>query len=212
MSDKQSAMSTATRGRPRAFDRGAALDAAMELFWARGFVGTSIHALTAAMGITASSLYAAFGDKRQLFDEAVGRYGEEILSALGGALDDPVTSRAASRFLHEAVSAFTAPGRPKGCLINCGAVNGGPESDDVADSLRTMRLAGRQAIRDRIAQGIAAGDTTGDPDVLAEMVATIERGIAMAARDDADPAVLHDMVDQVLAGWPAGPQSPRRRS
>jgi len=61
-----------TRGRPRSFDRDAALRSAMKLFWKLGYEGASMAALTKAMGINAPSLYAAFGSKEGLFKEAVG--------------------------------------------------------------------------------------------------------------------------------------------
>src|SRR6185369_14964182 len=83
ISMKRSAPSTAgpkparkPRGRPRAFDREAALAAAMEVFWAKGFESTTISDLTQAMGINPPSLYSAFGDKEKLFLEAMERYSD----------------------------------------------------------------------------------------------------------------------------------------
>jgi len=76
-------------GRPRGFSLEAALDAAIPVFWAKGYDGASFRELTRAMGITPPSLMAAFGDKRGLFDAAVARYAETIaakhLAALQGA-------------------------------------------------------------------------------------------------------------------------------
>src|SRR5688500_20409695 len=65
------------RGRPRSFDREAALDAAMEVFWRKGYEASSISDLTDAMGINPPSLYAAFGDKERLFMAAIERYSAE---------------------------------------------------------------------------------------------------------------------------------------
>src|SRR5258708_36834513 len=62
------------RGRPRGFDREAALEAAMRLFWSRGYEATSVSDLVAVMGITPPTLYGAFRDKKRLFLEAGGRY------------------------------------------------------------------------------------------------------------------------------------------
>ena len=64
----------AIRGRPRAFDMDKALDAALDLFWRKGYEGTSIADLTKAMGINPPSLYAAFGGKETLFHQALDRY------------------------------------------------------------------------------------------------------------------------------------------
>src|ERR1700730_14950393 len=66
--------------RPKAFDRDAALQAALEVFWAKGFAGTSTEDLTAAMGIGRQSLYDTFGDKRRLFLEALARYNADSVA------------------------------------------------------------------------------------------------------------------------------------
>jgi len=63
------------RGRPRNFDKDAALERAMELFWIKGYEGASMTDLTSAMGIASPSLYAAFGSKEELFRRAVQHYG-----------------------------------------------------------------------------------------------------------------------------------------
>lgn len=85
---------TGQRGRPRSFDRGAALDKAMLAFWERGYEATSISDLTASLGISAPSLYAAFGDKRKLFDEVVVVYGGRYADFAGAALAEEPTARA----------------------------------------------------------------------------------------------------------------------
>jgi AcrR family transcriptional regulator len=95
--------------RPRSFDRDAALDTAMRLFWERGYEETSIGDLTRAMGIAAPSLYAAFGDKRALFEEAVERY--EALP------DAPLDEGSTERILMRAAEAYTKADRPRGCFI-----------------------------------------------------------------------------------------------
>src|ERR1022692_1795595 len=84
------------RGRPRAFDRDAALHRAMELFWRQGYESTSISDLTSAMGITAPSLYAAFGAKERLYLEAVERY-KSGLGDSGSILAGEATARGAIR-------------------------------------------------------------------------------------------------------------------
>jgi AcrR family transcriptional regulator len=81
-------------GRTRQFDANQALDRALEVFWDRGYEGASLEELTAAMGINRPSLYAAFGNKAELFRKALDRYQTGPLSFLGEALSQP-TARSA---------------------------------------------------------------------------------------------------------------------
>lgn len=107
-------MVTGQRGRPRSFDRDAALDKAMLAFWENGYEATSIADLTRALGIGAPSLYAAFGDKRKLFDEVVVVYGGRYADFAGVALAEEPTARAAiGRILREAAEIYTDPAHPR---------------------------------------------------------------------------------------------------
>src|SRR5438128_2813799 len=83
------------RGRPRSFDRETALEKAVMAFWEHGYEATSVSGLTHVMGIGAPSLYAAFGDKRALFEEVVTVYGERYGSFGDRALAEEPTARAA---------------------------------------------------------------------------------------------------------------------
>src|SRR5918996_4164529 len=108
----------AERGRPRSFDRAAALRRAMEVFWAKGYDGASLSDLTAAMGINSPSLYAAFGSKEGLFREAVALYGATEGTEIWEALPQAPTAREAiERFLRASALSFTRPDRPAGCLV-----------------------------------------------------------------------------------------------
>lgn len=101
----------ATRGRPRSFDRDAALAAATRLFWERGYGATSIGELTEAMGIRQpASLYAAFGDKRSLFEESVAAYGRTPAgSFMGRALEEPTAYGVFARILRETARNYADP-------------------------------------------------------------------------------------------------------
>jgi len=107
---------TAGPGRPRNFDEAEALDAAMQVFWQKGFEATSLDDLTRAMGLSRSSFYAAFGNKQDLFLRAVDHYSKRGLRALKDVADtsrgDPVDAM---------LQALANPeGGTKGCLlINC---------------------------------------------------------------------------------------------
>src|ERR1700748_2492416 len=106
-------------GRPREFDREAALQAAMLLFWRKGFAATSMNDLCEAMGIRSPSLYAAFGSKENLYVEAVGRYNADAYSLIWGHIEDGPTVRASMQKLLRA-AARVLPGheeQPSGCLV-----------------------------------------------------------------------------------------------
>ena len=128
----------ASRGRPRSFDRAAALRQAMAVFWQRGYEGTSLGDLTAAMGINRPSLYAAFGCKEALFHEAVALYDAVEGGATARALQDEPTARAAvEAMLCDNAEAYAAPDKPPGCMIVLGAMLGTPECQGATTSPST---------------------------------------------------------------------------
>lgn len=192
-------------GRPTAFDRDAALQAAMLLFWRRGYESTSVAELTAAMGITPPSLYAAFGDKKGLFRAALARYLDAPLG-LDATMDAAPSARAAAaQLLDAAALRFTGDDTPAGCLV-AGALGGCAEVlDDIRQDLAAVRSTTRAALRARIARDVAEGrlDAATDADVLAAQVVALVQGMATLARDGAPRALLLRIGAQGLAGWPA---------
>lgn len=133
------------RGRPRTFEMEAALDAAVEVFWAKGHDGASLDDLTGAMGIGRPSLYAAFGDKRALFLAAMDRYAGGIGSAAMAAFEaEPEIARAVERFLDVSLQGNTEPGRPAGCLLACCAGTSAGTVEGVASRLAAV-FAGTEA-------------------------------------------------------------------
>ena len=193
------------KGRPRSFDRETALERALTLFWQHGYEATSISGLTKAMGISPPSLYAAFGDKRSLFEEAIARYQESYGAFTPRALTEESTARGAvERVLREAAAEFTAPGRPRGCLVISAAVNCGPESADVEEALRAQREAGKRAIRDRIASGVRTGELPAETDTeaLAQYYAAVFQGMSTQARDGATREQLEALAALAMHAWP----------
>ena len=105
-------------GRPREFDIDDALDRATQLFWSRGYEATSVQDLVDALGVNRASLYATFGDKAQLFEAVLERYGEQVNGALGKALAPPAAGVEAARAWFKAlIEMATQPRRARGCLF-----------------------------------------------------------------------------------------------
>lgn len=196
---------TSRRGRPRSFDRDGALQVAMREFWQRGFEPVSVAELTAAMGITPPSLYAAFGDKKTLFREVVGRYQETYGAFFGAALASEPSARAGvARALRAAATEYTAPGRPPGCLVIGAAVNSSAASADIAELLRAARAANVEALRGRIGADIAAGrlPAGADADELAAFTSVVLQGMSHSARDGATEAELQAVARAAMRTWP----------
>ncbi|MFD7337993.1 TetR/AcrR family transcriptional regulator [Streptomyces violascens] len=196
-------MATKQRGRPRSFDRDKALEQATMEFWRRGYEVTSVADLTRVMGIGAPSLYAAFGDKRSLFEEVLRTYGTTYGAFANRALAEEPTARAAvTRLLHEAASEFTDPAHPYGCLVISAAAN--CTSECVSTTLRDRRNAGLAAIESRIAADIAAGrlPRATDAGTLARLSGAVFQGMSQQARDGATRAELEAVAEAAMLAWP----------
>ncbi|WP_338700325.1 TetR/AcrR family transcriptional regulator [Streptomyces sp. Q6] len=206
-------MATKQRGRPRSFDRETALEKAMRAFWENGYEATSVSDLTREMGIGAPSLYAAFGDKRSLFEEVVRVYGITHGSGPGRALAEEPTARGAvERLLREAADEFTDPAHPHGCLVIHAATN--CTTPEVEQTLRDQRLASLGAIEDRVRQGIDAGELPRHTDAtaLARFVGAVFQGMSQQSRDGASRAELEAVADVAMTVWPANePAGPGTR-
>lgn len=192
------------RGRPRTFDRTAALRCAVEVFWARGYEGASMNDLTAAMGINSPSLYAAFGSKEALFLEATDLYSRTEGADIWLALEDAPTARLAiEQFLRLTAKAYSQTDRPQGCLITLGALHEGSSSGAICDDLRRRRAENLIALQKRLERGVAEGDLPAslDCNAVATFYATVQHGMSIQARDGASQTALLATVAGAMAGW-----------
>ncbi|MFC9183266.1 TetR/AcrR family transcriptional regulator [Streptomyces globisporus] len=199
-------MVTRQRGRPRSFDREAALRQATLTFWEQGYEATSIADLTSVMGIAAPSLYAAFGDKRTLFGEVVETYATLFGGFGARALaEEPTARRVFARMLREAAAEYTVAGRPRGCMVLSAAEN--CSSPEVVAVLRDRRLRNVTDFRQRIQRDIDAGVLPADTDAeaLARCTAAVIQGMSQQARDGASRAELEALAEAAVRVWPEEP-------
>jgi AcrR family transcriptional regulator len=195
---------TKTAGRPREFDLDQALDAAIEVFWRRGFEGTSLSDLTTAMKLSRPSVYAAFGNKEALFRKALARYAETRTAAMDAALRAPLVKDAVQRFLREFVASATDPATPPGCLTVQGGVTPDASGPAIHAALAKVRHDGHAALTSRLQQAIDEQDLPADSDPadLALYVTTLTQGIAVQAASGATRPQLDRVIDRALATWP----------
>jgi AcrR family transcriptional regulator len=191
-------------GRPRAFNRDTALDAAMRVFWAVGFEGASLTALTAAMGINRPSLYAAFGDKASLFRQAVARYGAGPGRYVRRALGRTTARQVAETLLRGAVAAATDPEHPSGCLWVQGALVAGAESSAIRGEMAAIRAGGIAQVQERLERARREGDlpTNTDVEALTLFLVSVMNGIAVQASGGHSREALNGVADLALTAWP----------
>ncbi|OPG11132.1 TetR/AcrR family transcriptional regulator [Microbispora sp. GKU 823] len=191
-------------GRPRGFDADDALERAMLVFWEHGYEGASLARLTEAMGISAKSMYAAFGNKEELFRKALERYTEGPSSYLARALEEPTALGVATAILAGAVRTTTRPAQPHGCLGVQGALAASDSGRGVRDLLAAWRNNGCSRLRERFQRAVDDGDLPPDinPGLLARYITTLAFGIAVQAASGVGRDELQEMADAALRTWP----------
>ncbi|MGO1975097.1 MAG: TetR/AcrR family transcriptional regulator [Propionibacteriaceae bacterium] len=193
-----------TRGRPRGFDREGALAAATRLFWARGYDGTSLAELTAAMAISPSSFYAAFGDKKTLFAEAIQGYMQRYTAIYIEATECPTAREAVERVLRDSADEFTDPHRPMSCLVVSAAIQGGTDTIDVRRTLEDHQRALARILTERFEVDRTAGrlPSRTDTSLLTDWVRTVWEGLSNQSNAGVGRARLHEIITVTLRAWP----------
>ncbi|WP_110647260.1 TetR/AcrR family transcriptional regulator [Salinicola peritrichatus] len=195
------------RGRPRAFDREAALARATQLFWSKGYEATSIADLTEAMGIGPPSLYAAFGSKDALYAEALHHYRKHYEALVWDKFFAADTAREAVRsLLMDSAAALTGclGDMPLGCMVTLSSV-GSEGHSELGEQVRSARAATLDHLEIRLRQAMTNGEipTSVDIHALARFVQTVQNGMSILARDGADRAELEDVARVAMLGWDA---------
>jgi AcrR family transcriptional regulator len=193
------------KGRPREFDADEVLDRALEVFWRKGYEGASLSELTEAMGINRPSLYAAFGNKEELFRKALDRYADGPAAYTREALNAPTARGVLERLLHGAAEALTHPDYPPGCLGVHGALSCGEAAESIRDELSARRAAYEVLLRQRLERARTEGDLATDIACadLARLVMTVMQGMAVQAAGGASREDLRRVAEMMLRTWPA---------
>jgi AcrR family transcriptional regulator len=192
-------------GRPRGFDRDAALEAAMFLFWRKGFAATSMSDLCDAMGISSPSLYAAFGSKEALYLEAVEYYVRTIGPPVWDKLAEGATARAGIENLLIAWTESLPKSRatPAGCMALLAAV-GDEWPATIVRVVKKVRLEMLGTLRSRLETAVARGELPASTDIdgLSRFYLSVFQGMAVQAKDGATSAELRAVAAAAMAAWP----------
>lgn len=191
------------RGRPRRVEPGAALDRALDAFWTGGYTGTSLDELSAATGMNRPSLYAAFGDKRQLYLMALARFGQMMEAAVGTAMAEAPTLRdALARFYDGALDVYLSGDAPaRGCFVICTAAVDAPEEPLIRTALQDVLALIDRKLAARLRQAVTAGELPADRDVelLGALAAATLHSLAIRARAGASREQLAALAAASIA-------------
>ena len=191
-------------GRPRSFDPEDALDCALEVFRRKGYDGASLSDLTRAMGINRPSMYAAFGDKEDLFRKALDRYTGRMMMYMGAAAREKTARGFIERLLQGVAQSVTDSKQAPGCLTVTGAIACGEESEPIRKELIARRGQTERFILERLKRAKKDGELPGEanPADLARYFATIVQGMAVQAASGTSCAKLRRVAKTALKAWP----------
>lgn len=201
------------RGRPRAFDREAALAEATRLFWVKGYEATSISDLTCAMKIGAPSLYAAFGSKEALYAEALDYYRRHYDALVWTNFSSAGTAREAVRaLLMDSAAALTGAVVEVpcgGCMVTLSTV-GSEGHAELGELVHSARSASIDRVRARLERAIAEGEIPGTTDIhaLTRYIQTVQNGMSLLARDGVTCGELRKVAEVAMLSWDAYMGSP----
>jgi AcrR family transcriptional regulator len=187
-------------GRPIGFDKDAALEAAMLLFWERGYEGTSMADLTHAMGLNPSSIYAAFGDKHTLFQLVVKRYMELRAHYAVRALEEPTLERFIRALFENTVAFLTTPGHPPTCMTLAGAVGCSLDATPARDLMTATRKQNQVALKERLLKARKSGELSKEINVddYARYLSTIVAGLSIQAANGSTKTELNRTAQMAL--------------
>ena len=191
-------------GRPREFEPDEALDAALKVFWERGYEGASLSDLTKAMEINKPSLYATFGDKANLFRKVMDRYVSKQNPLWEQVFREPSARMAVERILNAVADSLTCGQSPHGCLLVQAALTCSQESEGIKKELALRRADSDSMLRARLERAQKEGEIPPNVDAaaLSRYFSTILRGMSVEASGGATRQDLQNVIDLALRAWP----------
>lgn len=192
-------------GRHKEFDPDEALDAAVSVFWQRGFEGTSFDDLTKATGVARPGLYAAFGNKEAFYRKVLDRYDSKYMGFMKEALDEPDSLKVVERILLGSIEVQMMHESARGCLVLNGALACSQETEPIQQDLIRRQVAAEEALARRLKKAQRDGDLSPGEDcaALAAYVMAVSHGMAIKAKAGATKKTLHGIVERVLVTWPS---------
>ena len=192
-------------GRPRCFCPDKALDRALEVFWKKGFDGTSLTDLTEAMGINRPSLYAAYGNKESLFKKAIERYQQAVAIVFCEAAKQPTARSYVEYLLKTSAESGTRPDRPRGCFLQQAATGTCGDHAALGKTVAEGKAVPVTALRHRFDHALSSGELPAgtDVDALARYFATVMQGMSAQAANGATADELRRVIGVAMQAWPA---------
>ena len=202
---KEVKQTTKQRGRPPSFNQDEALEKALNVFWLHGYEGTSMAELTEALGMNKPSIYAAFGNKEELFRKVLAKYLAGPVTFVAEALNQPTAQKVVEMFLFGAVEFLTNSNTPRGCMVVQGALTCGAGSAQIQQELIKHRQGYESALKQRFDLAITQGDLPphANSAALAKYLATMHQGLSVQATSGATQAELTEVVNLALQNWSA---------
>lgn len=194
-----------SRGRPKLFDNDEILEKALKVFWERGYEGASMAELTSELGVNKPSLYAAFGNKEDLFRQALSKYVAGPVAFVRMVMKEPTARKVAEKFLLSSAEFLTNAQHPRGCMIVQGALSCGEGAQIIKEQLIQYRKHYEDLLTERFRMAQQEGELSPELNAvdLAKYLATLHQGMSVQAVNGATQEDLKSMVNIALLNWPS---------
>ena len=191
------------RGRPPAFDKDLVAERIVDTFWSRGYSATSLDHLSEATGLHRPSLYAAFGDKKQMYRQALVVFADQLRAEVARALAKPDLQAALNAFYRSAIEVYTGgDDGPRGCLFVCTTAAESAEDDELRQDLADVLKEIDAVLTQRFQQAQVDGEVAGDIDAaaLGAMAGAVLHSLAVRARAGEPKAALRRLAQTAVSG------------